>query len=81
MLISRCSSELFGHKLQRKLKSHRLRAKPTCPACPGEPWGCRGNDAQWEICAFVLFSRVRAPWGTAEPVRLVHQGNFTIRCH
>ena len=28
MLVGRCSSELSGHRLQGKLKSHSLRAKP-----------------------------------------------------
>ena len=35
MLVGRCSSELSGHRPQGKLKSHSLRAKPTCP---GVPW-------------------------------------------
>jgi hypothetical protein len=43
LLVSRCSSELSGHKLQRKLKSHRLRGKPTSP---GEPWGGQWRDLQ-----------------------------------
>ncbi len=28
MLVGRCSSQLSGHSLQGKLKSHSLRAKP-----------------------------------------------------
>ena len=28
MLVGRCSSELSGHRLQGKLKSHSLRAQP-----------------------------------------------------
>jgi hypothetical protein len=35
MLVGRCSRELSGRKLQLKIKSHKLRAKPTCP---GVPW-------------------------------------------
>jgi hypothetical protein len=31
LLVGRCSSELSGHKLQRKLKIHRLRAYPDFP--------------------------------------------------
>ena len=30
MLVGRCSSELPGHRLQGNLKSHSLRAQPTC---------------------------------------------------
>ena len=42
MLVGRCSSELSGHKLQGKLKSHRLRAKPTCPGLPRRDLQFRG---------------------------------------
>jgi hypothetical protein len=34
MLPGRCSLELSDRKLHRKIKSHKLRAKPTCPALP-----------------------------------------------
>jgi hypothetical protein len=32
--------------LDRQLCRLSLGAKPTCPACPGEPWGVRWRDLQ-----------------------------------
>ena len=47
MLPGRCSLELSDRKLHRKIKSHKLRAKPTCPGLPwralqfrGPSWKC-----------------------------------------
>ncbi|MDX6460369.1 MAG: hypothetical protein QOE55_4066 [Acidobacteriaceae bacterium] len=47
MLVGRCSLELSDRKLQRKIKSHKLRAKPPCPAlsrpAPARRGACRGG--------------------------------------
>ena len=49
MLVGRCSSDLSGHRPQGKLKSHSLRAQPTCP---GVPW----RDLQFPPALDALFT-------------------------
>src|SRR6266700_4859606 len=43
-------------KTMREIKSHNLRAKPTCPA-PGLPWGVPWRDLQFRGPFLEMFSR------------------------